>query len=71
VAPWPEVRCHGTIGGEESLSVPWGCESPHAVLSLAGQSVRILGTVVQIPVLPMFHPGHDLASLNLSQFVAA
>lgn len=38
-----------------------GLESHHAPLSLAGRLVRILGTVVEIPVLAVFHTGQDFA----------
>jgi hypothetical protein len=61
VTPRSEVRGDGAIREEKTLGVSRGLESPHAALSLAGRLVRILGAVVQIPVLPMFHTGQDLA----------
>ena len=33
---------------------------PHALLLLAGRLMRILGAVVQVSMLPMFHPGQEL-----------
>jgi hypothetical protein len=51
----------GTISREEPLSVARWFEPLHALLSLTRGLVRILRTVVQIPMLTMFHPGEDLA----------
>ena len=55
-----EVRCDGAIGREKALGMSWGLESPHAVFSLASRLVRIFCAVIQIPVLTMFHAGHNL-----------
>ena len=38
-----------------------GLEALHPLLALPGGLVRVLGTVVKIPVLPMFHSWKDLA----------
>lgn len=46
-----EVLRDRTIGGEGLLRVPWGLESLHAPLPLAGRLMGILRTVVQIAVL--------------------
>ena len=68
VTPRSEVRGDGPIGGEKTLRVPRGLESPHAALSLAGRLVRILGTVVQRPVLPMLYMGQDLTQRRTIAF---
>jgi hypothetical protein len=55
------MRRNGAIRGEEALGVPGRLEPLHPSFPLAGRLVRILGAVIQIPVLPMFHTGQDLA----------
>jgi hypothetical protein len=60
VASGTEMRRNGTIRGEKTLGMPWRFEPLHAPLPLAGRLVRILRTVVQIPVLTMFHTRHHL-----------
>ena len=56
-----EVLRDGTIGGEEPLGVTRGLEPLHAPLPLAGRLVRVLGAIIEIAVLAMFHPGENLA----------
>ena len=51
----------GAIGREEALSVARGLEALHVAFALSGGLVRILRTVVQIPVLAMFHTWKDLS----------
>jgi hypothetical protein len=46
---------------QETLGVPRGFEPLHALLPLARGLVRVLGAVVQISVLPMFHPRQNLS----------
>ena len=53
---WTEVLGDGTIHGEKSLCMPRRFEALHAALPLAGGLVRVLGAVVEIAVLAMFHP---------------
>ena len=48
-------------GGEEPLSLARGLEPLPASLALAGGVVRVLGTVIQIPVLEMFHTRKSLS----------
>ena len=66
-----KVLCDGPVGGEEALGVPGGLEALHAPLPLARRLMRVLGAVVQIPVLPMFHPRQEfpLSGLVTLQFV--
>jgi hypothetical protein len=56
-----EVLGDGLRGREEPLRVARGLEALHPLLALPGGLVRVLGTVVKIPVLPMFHSWKDLA----------
>jgi hypothetical protein len=51
-----EVLGDRTIGGEEPLGVARGFEPRHAPLALTHGLMRILRTVVQIPMLAMFYP---------------
>jgi hypothetical protein len=50
-----DVRCHGTIGGEEPLGVPWRREPWHPARSLAGGLMRVCRAVMQIAMLAGFH----------------
>ena len=43
---------------DKALRVPSGLELPHAPLPFARWLMRILGPVVQIPMLPVSHAGH-------------
>jgi hypothetical protein len=56
-----EVLRDGTIGRKKPLRLARAFEPLHALLSLAGRLVRVLGTIVEKPMLAMFHPGQDLA----------
>jgi hypothetical protein len=62
-----EMLGDGAIGGEEPLGVARGFESPHTPLPLASGLVRVLSAVVEIPMLPMFHPREEF---SLSSSVA-
>jgi hypothetical protein len=57
MSPRAEVRCDGTIGREEALGVSWRFEPLPAPFPLAGGLVRILGAVIKIAMLAMFHRG--------------
>jgi hypothetical protein len=57
---WSEVLDYRTIRGEEALRVPWRFEPLHAPFPLAGGLMGVLGTVIQIPMLPMFHAWQEL-----------
>ena len=46
-----EMLGDGTIGCEETLGVTWGLKPLHVALPLAGGLVRVLRTIVEIPVL--------------------
>ena len=50
-----EVLADGTIRGEKTLHVPWGCKPLHPPLSLAGRLMRVFRTIVEVAVLAMFH----------------
>jgi len=68
---WVEVLGDGTIGGEETLSVAQGLKPLHAPLALTSGLVRVLCTIIEIPVLAMFYSRENL-SLSCSvalQFV--
>src|SRR4051794_26064446 len=56
-----KVLRDGSIQGEEAYRLSWCFEPFHPSFPPAGGLVRVLGAVIQIPVLPMFHPGHDPA----------
>jgi hypothetical protein len=56
-----EVLGDGTIGGEESLGITRGFEPLHAPLALTSGLMRVLSTMIEIPVLTMFHPWENLA----------
>src|SRR5215510_7197232 len=56
-----EVLRDGTIGSKKTLGLARAFEPLHALLSLACRLVRVLGTIVEIPILAMFHPWQDLA----------
>jgi hypothetical protein len=57
VAPWAEMLGNRPIRGEKALGVSRGLESPHAPLALARRLVGILGAIIQIAMLSMFHTG--------------
>jgi hypothetical protein len=52
----PEVLSDGAVSGEELLGVTRRLEPLHVPLPLTGGLMRILGAVVQIPMLAMFYP---------------
>jgi hypothetical protein len=54
-----EMTCK-TIRREEALGVSWRFEALHAPLALAGRLVGTLRAVIQVAVLPVFHPRHGL-----------
>ena len=49
------------IRREKPLGVARGLKALHAPLPLAGRLMRVLRTVVEIPVLPMFRAWKNLA----------
>jgi hypothetical protein len=57
---WTEILGNRTIGGEEPLGVPCGLKPLHAPFPLAGRLVGVLGTVVEIAMLAVFHPRQHL-----------
>jgi hypothetical protein len=59
VASRSEVLGDGTIRGEKALGESWGLEPPHPSLSLAGRLVGVLGAVIEIAMLAMFHPRQE------------
>jgi hypothetical protein len=61
VASRAEVLRNRPIRGQEALGVTRRLETLHPPFSLAGRLVGILGTIVQIPVLPMCHTGQEFA----------
>ena len=52
---------NGPMGGEETLGLPRGLEPLHTSLALARGLVGVLGAIIKIPMLAMFHPWQDLA----------
>ena len=58
---WAEVLQDGTIGGKESLGRTRGLKARHAPLPLPSRLVRILGAIIEIPMLAMLYPWEDLA----------
>ena len=61
VASRSEVLSDGTISGEEMLRVTRRFKPWYAPLPMAGRSVGVLRTIVEIPVLAMFHTGEQFA----------
>jgi len=57
----PEVLRDGTRSGKEVLDVTRGLASSHVALSLTSRLMRMLRTVVPIPVLAMLNSWKDLA----------
>jgi hypothetical protein len=55
VTMWAEVLQDGTRGRKESLGLAGGLKPLHASLSLAGGLVGVLCSIIEIPVLEMFH----------------
>src|SRR5262245_26943634 len=49
------------MGGEETLGLPRGLEPLQTSLALARGLVGVLGAIIKIPMLAMFHPWQDLA----------
>ena len=60
VTTWAEVLQDGTVGREEPLGITWGLEPLHTPLPLSRRLMRVLGAIVEIPMLAMFHPWKDL-----------
>jgi len=56
-----EVLRNRTIGCKETLSVAGRLKPLHTLLPLAGGLVRVLRTIIQIPMLPMFHTPEELS----------
>jgi hypothetical protein len=58
---WAEMLGDKAIGGEEPLRLTRRLKALHASLALAGGLMRVLGAVVEIAMLAMFHPRENLA----------
>jgi len=56
-----EMLGNRAVRGEEPLRVPGRLEPLHTPLPLTSGLVRVLSTVVQVPVLPMLHARQELA----------
>jgi hypothetical protein len=56
-----EVLRDGTIGRQEALRVAGRFEPLHPLLSLPSGLVRVLGAIVEIPMLAMFHSRENLS----------
>jgi hypothetical protein len=61
VASRAETLCNGTIRNQEPLGLSWRFKPLHVSFSLARRLVGVLGTIVQIAMLPMFDTGQELA----------
>jgi hypothetical protein len=59
--PRTKMLRDGPIGGKEPLGLTRRLKPLHAPLPLPGGLVRILRTVVEIPMLAMLHPWENLA----------
>jgi hypothetical protein len=57
----PKVLGDRTIRSQEPVSMPRVLETLHAPLPLPGRLVRVLGAVIEVPVLPVLHPWQELA----------
>jgi len=55
-----EVLGDGTIRGAKALGVAWRFAPLHTPLPLTGGLVGILGTVIEVFVLAVFHARQDL-----------
>ena len=53
--PWTEVLGDGAIGRKKLLRMTRRFEPLHLPLTLPGGLVRVLHTIVEIPVLAMFY----------------
>ena len=62
-----EMLGDSTIGREEPLGVARGLKPLHTPLPLAGGLVRVLGAIVEISMLAMFH---SYKNLTLSGSIA-
>ena len=71
MASWSEVRGDDAVHLDEALGMLSGLESPHPSLPFTRWLMRVLRTVVQVPVLPVGDAGHDHAfgSRVVAQFV--
>jgi hypothetical protein len=58
VASRAEMRSNDSVNLDKPLSMPSGFESSHSSLPFACGLMRVLRSVVQIPVLPMRNAGH-------------
>src|SRR5262245_35684518 len=58
--PEPEVLGDGTTSGKEALGVTRGFEALHVSFALTSGLVGVLGAVIEIPVLAMFHARQNL-----------
>ena len=56
-----EVRHDGTIGREKTLGMAWRFEPLHPLLPLASRLVGVLGAIIEIPMLAMFHARKHLS----------
>src|SRR5262245_12039250 len=51
----------GTVSREETLGLSRRFEPLHVSFALTGGLMRVLGAVVEVPMLAMFHPGENVA----------
>jgi hypothetical protein len=58
VASRAEMRSNDSVYFDKALGVPSGFEPSHSPLPFTRRLVRVLGSVVQIPMLSMSNPGH-------------
>ena len=49
------VLCERTVGRKKRLRLARRFESLHPLLALAGGLVRVLGAILAVPVLALFH----------------
>jgi hypothetical protein len=61
---WSKVLGDRPIRDEKPLGMPWGFEPLHPPLPLAGGVVRVLGTVVEVPMLAVLYSRADAVHLH-------
>ena len=59
MASWPEVTVDHGVRRQKSLGLIGRFEPLHLSLSSSRGSMRILGSIVQVPARPMTHIGQD------------
>ena len=56
MSAWTKMSGDKAIGREEALGVAGRLKALQVSLALPGGLVGVLGAIIEIPMLPMFHP---------------